>query len=803
MKHLFKFLLLFFAASLFAQNNQRFFQKIEFKNNTAEISVNDGLYQVKFYTPEMVETAFIPKNQTLTEKSHAVILSPKDVKYNFRETRGFAWIETSGITVKIQKVPFQISYYKGDELLISEKNGYGTYENGEINNHPQNFETLNFNLSPDEVLYGAGARALGMNRRGNRLMLYNRAHYGFETHAPLLNFTMPIVVSSKKYLIHFDNAPIGYLDLDSKKDNSLTYETVSGRKVYQIISGNSWEDLVKNYTDLTGKQPMLPRWSLGNFSSRFGYRTQQQTLETIEKFRAEKIPVDAIILDLYWFGKTVQGTLGNFAWDKDNFPKPQQMINDLRKNQVETILITEPFVVNTSSRYQEALDKDILAKNNEGKAFMYDFYFGHTGLIDIYSQKGNSWFKNIYKDLLNQGVTGIWGDLGEPEVHPSTILHGNGKNGDQVHNIYGMDWAKLVKESFAETSPNARPFILMRAGYSGAQRNGLVPWSGDVSRSWGGLQSQPDIVLQMGLQGIAFMHSDLGGFAGKNEDDELYARWLQYGVFNPIYRPHTGENVPSEPIYRSEKAKNLAKKAIELRYALLPYNYNLVFENHKNGTPLMRPLFFEEPENQKLYTYNTAYFWGKDFLISPILNKGQKEQSIYFPKNSDWVNFYTDEKISGGTTQTFATEEDKIPTFVRAGSIIPMAKPMQSTKEYDGNTLVLHYYFDENAKETELKLYNDNGLQNEAYEKGQFEMMEFDAETNGKTITFELENEVGANFSAKSKNIELIIHHISKNPNSIKAGCKKLEYTYDSEKKTLKVNLVWDSAKESKVKIKL
>lgn len=803
MKNVFKFLLLFFAASLFAQNNQRFFQKIEFKNNTAEISVNDGLYQIKFYTPEMVETAFIPKNQTLKEDSHAVVLSPENVKTNFSDKGNFINIETSGITVKIQKTPFQISYYKGNELLISEKNGYGTYENGEINNHPQNFETLNFNLSPDEILYGAGARALGMNRRGNRLMLYNRAHFGFETHATLLNYSMPIVVSSKKYMIHFDNAPIGYLDLDSKKDNSLTYETISGRKVYQVISGNSWNDLVKNYTDLTGKQPMLPRWSLGNFSSRFGYHTQQETIETIQKFRNEKIPVDAIILDLYWFGKTVQGTLGNFAWDKDSFPKPQQMIDDLQKNNVETILITEPFVIDTSSRFQEAVDKDILAKNNEGKPFLYDFYFGHTGLIDIYSQKGNSWFKDIYKGILNQGVTGIWGDLGEPEVHPSTILHGNGKNGDQVHNIYGMDWAKLVKESFAETSPNARPFILMRAGYSGAQRNGLVPWSGDVSRSWGGLQSQPDISLQMGLQGIAFMHSDLGGFAGKNEDDELYARWLQYGVFNPIYRPHADSSVPSEPVYRSEKAKNLAKKAIELRYALLPYNYNLVFENHKNGTPLMRPLFFEEPENLKLYTYNDAYFWGKDFLISPILKQGQKTQSVYFPKNYDWVNFYTDEKISGGTTQTIATEEDKIPTFVRAGSIIPMAKPMQSTKEYDGNTLILHYYFDENVQKSELKLYNDDGLQSEAYEKGQFEMMEFEAKTKGKTITFELENEVGANFSAKSKNIELIIHHISKAPKTVKICGEKLQYNYDETKKTIKINLVWNSAKETEINIKL
>lgn len=795
-------MLLFVAVSVFAQNNQRIFQKIESKNNVTEITVSDGVYQLKFYHPEIVETAFIPKGQSLNKDSHAVILSPENVKQNLSDNGNSININTSGITVKIQKKPFQISYYKDGELLISEKNGYGTYENGEINGHPQNFETLNFNLSNNEILYGGGARALGMNRRGNRLMLYNRAHYGYETHSELLNFTMPIVVSSKKYLINFDNAPIGYLDLDSQKDNSLTYETISGRKVYQVISGNSWDEIVHNYTNLTGKQPMLPRWSLGNFSSRFGYHTQQQTLETIQKFRAEKIPVDAIILDLYWFGKTIVGTMGNFDWDKDNFPKPQQMIDDLRKENVETVLITEPFILKTSKKWQEAVDKDILGKDDKGNPFVYDFFFGTTGLIDIYEKKGNEWFKNIYKDLLNQKVTGIWGDLGEPEVHPSKLLHTTG-TADEKHNIYGMDWAKLVKESFAENTPNARPFILMRAGYSGAQRNGLIPWSGDVSRSWGGLQSQPDIALQMGLQGIAFMHSDLGGFAGKNEDDELYSRWLQYGAFNPIYRPHADENVASEPVYRSEKAKNLARKAIELRYALLPYNYNLVFENHKNGTPLMRPLFFEEPENQKLYTYNDAYFWGKNFLISPILKQGQKEQSVYFPKNSDWFNFYTDEKIAGGTTKTFATEEDKIPTFVRAGSIIPMAKPMQSTKEYDGNTLILNYYFSENVKNSETKVYNDDGLLSEAYEKGQFELIKFKAEIKGKNIIFELENELGKNFSASKKNIELVIHNITSQPKKVMFNGKALPYNYDSAKRILKIIFDWDSAKESKVKMKL
>lgn len=797
----FQVLLLFFAVLLFAQNSQRKFQKIDFKNNLTEITVNDGVYQLKFFSPEMVETAFIPSGQTLTTVSHAVVAEPETVKQKISDKGNFIMLETSGLTVKIQKTPFQISYFKGKELLISEKNGYGKYENGEINGHAQNFETLSFNLSPKEILYGGGARALGMNRRGNRLMLYNRAQYGYETRSELMNFTMPIVVSSKNYLLHFDNAPIGYLDLDSKKDNSLTYETISGRKVYQVISGKTWEATVKNYTALTGRQPLLPRWSLGNFSSRFGYHSQKETLETIRKFRAEKIPVDAVILDLYWFGKTIQGTLGNLAFDKDNFPNPEQMIAELRKENTETILITEPFILKTSNRWHEAVDQDILGKDDKGNPFVFDFYFGTTGIIDLYSKKGNQWFKEIYRGLINKGVTGIWGDLGEPEMHPSTLLHATG-TADEVHNIYGHDWAKLVKESFAETTPDARPFILMRAGYSGSQRYGMVPWSGDVNRSWGGLQSQPEIALQMGLQGMAYMHSDLGGFAGANLDDELYTRWLQYGVFQPIYRPHAQEEVPSEAVYRSEKVKALARKSIELRYALLPYNYHLAFENHKEGTPLMRPLFFEEPENQKLYLYSDAYLWGKDFLIAPVLKKEQKQQVVYFPKNSNWYNFYTDVKISGGSTQNITLEEDKIPTFVRGGAIIPMAKPMQSTKEYSGNVLVLHYYFDESITESETKLYNDDGLTREAFEKGQFEIMEFEAEHHGKTLTFELENETGKQFSAQTKKIELVMHHILTAPKSIKRDGKKMKFEYDEQKKILKILFDWDSKKESILKFR-
>lgn len=152
-----------------------------------------------------------------------------------------------------------------------------------------------------------------MNRRGNRLELYNRAHYGYETHSTLMNYTLPIVISSGQYMLHFDNAPIGFLDLDSKYNNTLTYETISGRKTYQVIAGGGWEELLSNYTSLTGRQPLPPRWAFGNFASRFGYHSEAETRNTIVKFREDKIPVDAVILDLFWFGKDIQGTLGKFG----------------------------------------------------------------------------------------------------------------------------------------------------------------------------------------------------------------------------------------------------------------------------------------------------------------------------------------------------------------------------------------------------------------------------------------------------------------------------------------------------------
>nr|WP_315174270.1 TIM-barrel domain-containing protein [uncultured Flavobacterium sp.] len=749
MKQLFIFLLL--STFAFAQNANRKYESYKKTNNTLEIKTSDGLYVLKPYSEKIVETSFIPKGETFNTDSHAVVLIPQKGISKVKETKNTLLFSTKGMVVTIEKSPFKISYsYKG-KALLSEKNGYVKTADAEI---------LDFNLNDSEVLYGGGSRALGMNRRGNRLKLYNRAQFGYGDRAELLNFCIPVVLSSKMYAVHFDNAAIGYLDLDSKKDNTLAYETISGRKTYQVIAADSWTDLTASYTDLTGKQPLPARWTFGNFSSRFGYHSQEEVEKTIEKFKNDSIPVDAIIIDLYWFGKTIQGTLGNLDWDKETFPNPTKMIADLNAKDIKTVLITEPFVLTTSSKWKEAVAEKILATDQFGKPFVYDFYFGNTGIIDLFKTEGKQWFWSIYKDLIHQGVGGLWGDLGEPEMFPSEAFTAKGK-ADEVHNIYGHNWAKLIADGYKKDFPATRPFILMRSGYSGSQQFGIIPWSGDVGRSWGGLQSQTEIALQMGMQGIGYMHSDLGGFAGDYFDNELYIRWLQYGVFQPIFRPHAGEAVASEPVYKDIVTKAEAKKQVELRYQMLPYNYTLAFENNQKGTPLMRPLLFEEPENQALQSVCQTYFWGNDFLVTPITKAGLTSTTVYFPKNNNWFDFYTDAEQSAGTTATIAVAKEHIPVFVRGGAFIPMIKTIQNTSKYSLNAFDLHFYFDAKTAQSEGKLYNDDGTTANAFEKGAFEILNFNSASNEKTVTLTLTTTTGKTFQSADKNISVMLHNLN------------------------------------------
>jgi alpha-glucosidase (family GH31 glycosyl hydrolase) len=307
-----------------------------------------------------------------------------------------------------------------------------------------------------------------------------------------------------------------------------------------------------------------------------------------------------------------------------------------------------------------------------------------------------------------------------------------------------------------------------------------------VNRTWGGLQPQPEISLQMGMQGLGYMHSDLGGFAGDLLDDELYVRWLQYGVFQPIYRPHAQEDVAAEPVFRSDDAKALAKQAIELRYQLLPYNYQLAFENASLGLPLMRPVFMEEPDNFQSYYISQTYLWGKDFLVSPILEAQQTQKKVYFPTTSNWFDFYTYEKYEGGTFQQITVEENSIPTFVRAGGFIPLSEIYQTTENYSFNNLTFQYFFDDSVEVTKRSFYNDDGKTAQAFQNNAYEKLHLEFEHFEEVSELHLEHEIGLNFTSELKVIHLEIINWPKRPKSIMYNGNSIPFTYIQNKLVLK-----------------
>lgn len=778
MKHTIKSLLLMvIIVGISTPTFARKFKSYQNNNHKVTIEVNDGSYVITPYSENIIHVAFLQKRHENKDFSFARAMEPGNIDYTVKETIDSLFVITNGMTVRIGKKPFGMKYTFRNKTLLTDEEGF---------EKERKMLTTSFSITSDEVLYGGGARVLGMNRRGNRLQLYNRAHYGYETHSELMNYSLPLFISSKKYAILFDNASIGWLDLDSEDKNEVEYETVSGTINYYIIANDDWYGLTEAYTELTGRQPLPPRWAFGNFASRFGYHSQQEVEHTITKFQEDNIPVDAAIIDIYWFGKGIFDDMGNLEWYRDSFPEPQQMISKLEQQGIKTILVTEPFILTTSSRWDDAVDKKVLGTHKNGKPYTYDFYFGNTGLVDIFAPHAREWFWNIYKNLTLQGVGGWWGDLGEPEVHPSDLQHING-SADELHNAYGQEWAKMIYDGYQKDFPEQRPFILMRAGFAGSQRYGMIPWSGDVSRSWGGLVPQPEIALQMSMQGLAYMHSDLGGFAGGDSiDNELYIRWLQYGVFQPIYRPHAQEHIAPEPVFQNDTTREYAKKAIELRYHLLPYIYNLAHENHSFGKPLMRPLFFDYPNNQQLLTYDSAYLWGDAFLVAPIKQPGVKEMKIYLPKGNTWTDLYSNETYAGGKYLTTGVQIDHIPVYVKGGSFIPMSTTTRNTSHYNLESMEMHYYMDPNTSTSSYKMYHDDGTTPNAEEKGLATYYLFTAIQNSSNLTMSSEVQ---GFDMSTQKIIWEIHNLKEAPSSItNAKGTSIDYIWNNEKSTVIFN---------------
>lgn len=729
--------------------------------NQLLLTTDRGKVSLTFFNNAAVEVWYQPEGRV---QLPSVMLGtkPQPVQVTLKQDASSLTLQSPALTVVVQKSPLSLRFYHQEQLLTEDLAGLQLTAVGADGDTPVNAQQIGFTFSLDsnEKLFGAGQRVLGMDRRGHKLPLYNKAHYGYSTESNQMYFSLAGVMSSNNYMLLFDNGASGELDLGHTDANTLAFKAEGGRSAYMVVAGNTTPELINNYIQASGKPPLPARWTLGNYASRFGYRSEAEARAVVQKFRELQLPLDAIVIDLYWFGPDIQGHMGNLAWDQQAFPNPEQMLADFAADGVKTILVTEPFVLTSSTRWQEALDAGAIALGPDGAPKTFDFYFGNTGLIDVFKPEAANWFWQIYRGLLAQGVGGIWGDLGEPEVHPADTRHnvpGIGSvTADEVHNAYGHRWAELVQQGYQQDFPAQRPFIMMRAGSLGSQRFGMVPWTGDVDRSWGGLKPQVELALQMGLFGFGWIHSDLGGFAGGEEfDSELYIRWLQYGVFQPVYRPHAQEHIAPEPVFHSTEVIETLRPWLELRYRLLPYNYTLAYQHSQSGLPLMRPLFFLDEQNPALRDEANSYLWGDAFLVAPVTEPGVSEWPVNLPTGV-WFDFFTGERLEGGAIVQRPVNMDTIPVLVKAGSFIPMTAALERTADYRSQALTLHYYADSSVPSASGEMYEDDGVTPNAVAKGQYELLSFTAEQANQQLLFSLQRQ-GGDYAGKPEQRELTL----------------------------------------------
>ena len=446
------------------------------------------------------------------------------------------------------------------------------------------------------------------------------------------------------------------------------------------------------------------------------------------------------------------------------------MINDFKNDGVKTILVTEPFFVESSKNYKAS--KPYLAVDSTGKPYyLTDFYFGHGGLVDIFRKDAQDWFWKFYKKQMDIGVEAWWGDLGEPEKHPADLYHNLNNYGykrlfsaDEVHNMYGHTWTKMLYTEFAKDFPNKRLFSLNRSGFAGSQHYSIFPWTGDVSRNWSGFRAQLPILLGMSMSGVPYVHSDAGGFAGGEGDNELYVRWLQFATFTPIFRPHGTalyEKDPSAFSFPSEAAlidtpyRDMAKNAINMRYAFLPYNYSLAYEQAKYGKPLMAPLYYYFPNDTAAVKIQDEYMWGENILVAPVIEKGAGKRTYYLPEGN-WYEVKKQGKFIGGNSwHTDSINLSRFPFFYKEGAFIILnAKKNANAENYHADSLSIVYVLSGDSSSYEL--YNDDGQTKNAIEKKQYELIKFSSSgLRDDSLVLNIQSNKG-NYSGKKKNKSML-----------------------------------------------
>jgi alpha-D-xyloside xylohydrolase len=543
---------------------------------------------------------------------------------------------------------------------------------------------------------------------------------------------VPFMVSSKGYGIVWDN-PSATRFIAGVNGKTAFQSNVGERVSFFVITGNSSDELYSGYARLTGKTPIPPKAAFGLIQSKARYDSQQEVLRVANTYRQKKYPLDVMVVDWFYWTR-----MGQMDINPAEFPDPDGMNKQLHDMGMQSIISIWPRY-ETSGRYFAELDtKGYLLKDKDGKTVDgLPFRSDRTGgLIDATNPKARQWFWEKSRDnILSHGFDYPWLDETEPDLVPDGFMYSIG-SGDRYHNLFPLLHVEGVAENMRAWKPNKRVLILSRAAYLGSQRTGALFWSSDINPTWEALARQIPAGLNMTASGIALWGNDIGGWqwlpqtttatraplldpsdardvVGQNHDyPELHTRWFQYGTFLPTLRLH-GDRKQADIWSFGKEAEAIMARFDRLRYQLIPYIYSQAKFTHDTGAPFMRPLWMDFGKDPNVADIGTEYMFGPAFLVAPVTEQGQTVKDVYLPAGSDWYDFWTGEKQAGGRWIKAQAPIDRIPVYVKAGSIVPIGSDIQSTATRQAIAEVRVYP----GANGEFSLYDDDGVSYD-YEKG-------------------------------------------------------------------------------------
>ena len=526
-------------------------------------------------------------------------------------------------------------------------------------------------LDREEKIYGMGQyQQPYLNLKGTDLEMAQRNSQA----------SVPFAVSSLGYGILWNNPGVGRAVFGK---NIMSFENYAVEVMdYWVTAGDTPAEIVEAYGRAAGTVPMMPEYGLGFWQCKLRYQTQEELLEVAREYKKRKLPIDVIVIDFFHWPKQ-----GEWKFDPVYWPDPDGMIRELKEMGIELMVSVWPTVDRESENYDEMLEKGYLVRTERGYRTGLDFQ-GTTVHFDATNpQAGEYVWRKIEKNYYDRGIKIFWLDEAEPEYTVYDFDNYRYYLGTdlEVGNIYPLEYAKIFYEGMKRRGQK-NIVNLIRCAWAGSQRYGALVWSGDIASSFESMRNQLAAGLNMGLSGIPWWTTDIGGFHGGNPEDpafqELFVRWFQWGTFCPVMRLH-GDREPRQPQQGhsggasccsgapnevwsyGEKVYHICRKYMKLREDMRDYSRKLMQEAHEKGTPVMRTLFYEFPEDKICWTIEYEYFYGGVILVAPVFEPGAKWRRVYLPDGADWKDAESGKVYSGGQTIEVPVDLETIPYFIR------------------------------------------------------------------------------------------------------------------------------------------